>query len=100
MTANASHVVNMLTFGQRLPDHLLRKVPDDVRSNIDPLAGKKFVNLAGHMSHEHHIKVVSTHYETGTLIGHSDILGYQVRRFVGIVASSVREDTLLLVCRI
>lgn len=77
-TANTSHVVHELTFGPRLPPRMLRKIPAHVKHNIDPLAGRSFINRDPHMSHEHYIKIVSTMYEVGTLIGHDEILGYQV----------------------
>jgi thiol-disulfide isomerase/thioredoxin len=77
-TANTSHIVHELTFGPKMASKMLRKVPRDVKENIDPLAGHSFINHFGHMSHEHNIKVVSTHYETGTLLGHDEILGYQM----------------------
>lgn len=78
-SANTSHVVHELTFGPRLPPRMLRKIPKSVKDNIDPLAGHAFVNREPHMSHEHYIKIVSTVYEVGTLIGHDEVLGYQVR---------------------
>jgi thiol-disulfide isomerase/thioredoxin len=77
-TSNLSHLVHELTFGPTMSPRMLRRVPRDVRENIDPLGGRHFVNHFGSMSHEHSIKVVSTHYETGTLLGHEDILGYQM----------------------
>lgn len=76
-STNTSHVIHELTFGRRMRGHMLKKVPADVRENINPLAGKAFVNHFGFMSHEHNIKVVSTHYLTGTL-RQEDILGYQI----------------------
>lgn len=76
-STNTSHIIHELTFGRRMRGRMLKKVPADVRENIDPLAGKAFVNHFGHMSHEHTIKVVSTHYLTGTL-RQEDILGYQM----------------------
>lgn len=77
LAANTSHVIHELTFGKRMRGKMLRKVPADVQENIDPLAGQSFINHFGHMSHEHNIKVVSTHYLTGTL-RQEDILGYQM----------------------
>jgi Endoplasmic reticulum vesicle transporter len=77
LSANTSHIIHELTFGKRMRGRMLSKVPKDVRENIDPLAGLAFVNHFGHLSHEHNIKVVSTHYLTGTL-RQEDILGYQI----------------------
>lgn len=77
-STNTSHIVQHLSFGDRLSEKLMKRVPDDVQRNIAPLDGKLFLNREGHMSHEHYIKVVSTRYEVGTVIGHSEILGYQV----------------------
>lgn len=76
--ANTSHIVHELTFGPRLKSSMLKKIPFDVRANINPLEGDSFVNHFGHMSHEHNIKVVSTHYQIGTILGSSEIKGYQM----------------------
>lgn len=78
LAANTSHSVHELTFGPRLKQSMLRKIPADVKTNINPLEGRPFVNHFGHMSHEHNIKVVSTHYEVGTILGSSEIKGYQM----------------------
>jgi thiol-disulfide isomerase/thioredoxin len=77
-TSNMSHYIHELSFGPSMPPRIRKRVPLDVRENIDPLSGQHFVNHYGSMSHEHSIKVVSTHYETGTLFGHEKILGYQM----------------------
>lgn len=78
LLANTSHIVHELSFGTKLSPSLLKKVPADVQKNINPLEGRSFVNTIGPMSHEHNIKVISTHYEVGTLLGSSEILGYQM----------------------
>lgn len=78
-STNTSHVIHHLSFGHGFPSEVWSKVPEDIRSNIAPLDDLTFVNHAGHMSHEHYIKIVSTHYELASLRGSREILGYQVR---------------------
>lgn len=77
-STNTSHMINHLSFGGEITDDLWMRVPEDVRLNINPLDDEMFVNHAGHMSHEHYIKVVSTRYQTGSLRGAREILGYQM----------------------
>lgn len=74
---NTSHIVRHLSFGAPLSPSVMHRVPRDVAAAIHPLDGRSFVNTAGAQSHEHYIKVVSTHYRTGTLVGTRDVLGYQ-----------------------
>lgn len=74
---NVSHIVSHLSFGQPLTADVLHKVPRDVAAHIHPLDGRHFINHGHAQSHEHYIKVVSTHYRTGTLIATRDVLGYQ-----------------------
>jgi len=76
-STNTSHVVQHLSFGAPLTVDVLHKVPRDVATHIHPLDGRTFVNRARAQSHEHYIKIVSTHYKTGTLVGTRDVLGYQ-----------------------
>lgn len=78
MSTNASHRIHHLSFGPGLPPHALKRIPRDVLANIAPLDGHEFTNHVRHMSHEHYVKVVTTHYERGTLFGTQDILGYQM----------------------
>lgn len=78
-STNTSHIVHHLSFGRELPDSVYDRLPEDVRINISPLDDLKFINLDGHMSHEHYIKVVSTRYEVGALRSRRAVLGYQVR---------------------
>ncbi|GAB0490718.1 hypothetical protein MMPV_001955 [Pyropia vietnamensis] len=74
---NTSHIVRHLSFGAPLSPSVMHRVPRDVAAAIHPLDGRSFVNTVGAQSHEHYIKVVSTHYRTGTLVGTRDVLGYQ-----------------------
>eukprot|EP00172_Hildenbrandia_rubra_P002689 Plantae.Rhodophyta-Hildenbrandia_rubra.ctg37368.p1 GENE.Plantae.Rhodophyta-Hildenbrandia_rubra.ctg37368~~Plantae.Rhodophyta-Hildenbrandia_rubra.ctg37368.p1 ORF type:complete len:461 (-),score=55.92 Plantae.Rhodophyta-Hildenbrandia_rubra.ctg37368:506-1888(-) len=81
-STNLSHIVHHFSFGPKLPRKVLRHLPAEVRSNINPLDGRSFINEKHepHTSHEHYIKVVSTHYRVGksSLFGHSDAPGYQM----------------------
>ncbi len=77
-STNTSHIVHHFSFGPRMDSRLLNRIPDDVQAHIAPLDGTAFVNFGEVMSHEHYVKVVATHYETGTLLGHKSVLGYQV----------------------
>ncbi|OSX68706.1 hypothetical protein BU14_2361s0001 [Porphyra umbilicalis] len=74
---NTSHLVQHLSFGAPLSQAVMHRVPRDVAAAIQPLDGRGFVNRVGAHSHEHYIKVVSTHYRQGTLVGTRDVLGYQ-----------------------
>lgn len=76
-STNTSHMVHHLSFGAEISDDLWRRVPEDVRDNINPLDDFVFINHRDHMSHEHYIKVVSTRYQTGSL-RQKEILGYQM----------------------
>lgn len=78
-STNTSHMIHHLSFGSEMPQDLYMRVPEDIRLNISPLDDILFINHQGHMSHEHYIKVVSTHYQAGSLRRRRDILGYQVR---------------------
>lgn len=77
---NLSHVVHHFSFGKPLPRRVIRHLPDDVKRNINPLDGRSFVNTEEHTTHEHYIKVVSTHYRVGksSIFNHEDSLGYQM----------------------
>lgn len=77
---NISHVVHHFSFGEPLPNRVIRHIPSDVRRNINPLDGKVFINREEHITHEHYIKVVSTHYRVGrsSLLGREDSMGYQM----------------------
>lgn len=74
---NTSHIVSHLSFGQPLSTDVLHKVPRDVAAHIHPLDGRRFINRERAQSHHMYIKVVSTHYRTGTLLASRDVLGYQ-----------------------
>lgn len=77
---NLSHIVHHFSFGAPLPQRVLRHLPGDVRRNINPLDGKVFVNREEHTTHEHYVKVVSTHYRVGksSIFNRGDSLGYQM----------------------
>lgn len=77
-TTNTSHIVHHFSFGPRMSAPLFQKIPKDIQSHIAPLDGTSYLNHGNIMSHEHYIKVVATHYQTGTLIGHKSVLGYQM----------------------
>lgn len=79
-STNLSHMVHHFSFGSPLPGYIIRHLPLDVQSNIHPLDNRMFVNKEDHTSHEHYIKVVSTHYRVGksSLINKHDSLGYQM----------------------
>lgn len=77
-STNTSHIIRHFSFGPRLAPHLLKKIPDDIKAHISPLDGTAYLNHGDIKSHEHYIKVVATHYETGTLLGHKSVLGYQM----------------------
>lgn len=79
-STNLSHVVHHFSFGQQLPRRVIRNLPNDVRRNINPLDGRSFVNVNEHTTHEHYIKVVSTHYRVGksSILNREDSLGYQM----------------------
>ncbi|GAB0496687.1 hypothetical protein MMPV_008001 [Pyropia vietnamensis] len=74
---NTSHIISHLSFGTPLSASVQHKVPRDVAAHIHPLDGRHFINYGYAQSHEHYIKVVSTHYRTGTLMATHDVLGYQ-----------------------
>lgn len=77
---NLSHIVHHFSFGSPLPANILRHLPIDVQRNVHPLDGRYFVNREEHTTHEHYVKVVSTHYRVGksSLISREDSLGYQM----------------------
>ncbi|CAN8068061.1 unnamed protein product [Agarophyton chilense] len=76
---NLSHIVHHFSFGIPLPRRIIRHLPNDVKRNINPLDGRMFINREEHTTHEHYIKVVSTHYRVGSsLLGTQDSLGYQM----------------------
>lgn len=77
-STNTSHLIHHLSFGTPVSQHVLNKVPKDIRENFNPLDDTLFVNVHGHMSHEHYIKVVSTTFETGSRRSSRNIVGYQV----------------------
>lgn len=79
-STNLSHIVHHFSFGDELPRRVIRHLPPDVRRNINPLDGKTFVNKEEHTTHEHYIKVVSTHYRVGksSIFNREDSLGYQM----------------------
>ncbi|CAN8074456.1 unnamed protein product [Agarophyton chilense] len=77
-STNTSHMVNHLSFGPPLSPKQLKKLPNSVKQNFNPLDNKLFVNLYGYMSHEHYIKVVSTTFETRSMRSSGSILGYQM----------------------
>lgn len=79
-TTNLSHIVHHFSFGKPLSRRVERSLPEDVRKNIHPLDGKMFLNTEPRTSHEHYIKVVSTHYKVGksSLFDRNDELGYQM----------------------
>lgn len=79
-TTNMSHIVHHFSFGSPLPQKVVRHLPDDVARNINPLDGRTFVNLEEQSTHEHYMKVVSTHYRVGkdSLFNRGDALGYQM----------------------
>lgn len=76
-STNTSHTIHHFSFGTPLSKKLLKKIPQDIRQNFNPLDEQAFVNYYGYMSHEHYIKVVSTTFETGSMRS-GRILGYQV----------------------
>lgn len=77
---NLSHIVHHFSFGKPLSRRVISHLPEDVRRNINPLDGRTFVNLEEHTTHEHYIKVVSTHYRVGksSILNREDSLGYQM----------------------
>lgn len=77
---NLSHIVHHFSFGSDLPKHIFRHLPEDVRRNINPMDGKLFVNTDEHTTHEHYVKVVSTHYRVGksSILNRGDSMGYQM----------------------
>lgn len=77
-STNTSHIIHHFSFGPYMTPHMRKQIPKDITSHISPLDGTAFVNHGDIMSHEHYVKVVSTRFETGTLLGHSNVLGYQV----------------------
>lgn len=79
-STNLSHIVHHFSFGAPLPRSVIRHLPADVKRNINPLDGRMFINREDHTTHEHYIKVVSTHYRVGksSLLSRSDSLGYQM----------------------
>jgi hypothetical protein len=79
-TTNMSHVVHHFSFGAALPRRVLRRLPPDVLRSISPLDDRAFLSHVEHTTHEHYIKVVSTHYRVGksSLFGRSDPMGYQM----------------------
>lgn len=79
-STNMSHIVHHFSFGAPLSRRVMRHLPADVRKNIQPLDGKMFINREEHTTHEHYIKVVSTHYKVGksSLYSRKDELGYQM----------------------
>jgi thiol-disulfide isomerase/thioredoxin len=79
-TTNVSHVVHHFSFGPALPSRVIRHLPPDVSRNINPLDGRTFVSDQDHVTHEHYIKIVSTHYRVGkdSLFNRGDSLGYQM----------------------
>ncbi|CDF35887.1 Protein disulfide-isomerase, PDIA-6 Membrane [Chondrus crispus] len=77
-STNTSHLIHHLSFGGEMQHDLYMAVPKDIRVNISPLDDILFINHKEHMSHEHYIKVVSTHYQAGSLRRRKDVLGYQM----------------------
>lgn len=79
-TTNLSHIVHHFSFGSPLPRWVVHHLPVEVRRNIHPLDGRIFINTEDHTTHEHYIKVVSTHYRVGksSLLRRGDSLGYQM----------------------
>lgn len=79
-STNMSHIVHHFSFGSSLPRNVIRHLPPDVAKNINPLDGRTFVNAQDQITHEHYIKVVSTHYRVGkdSLFNRGDALGYQM----------------------
>lgn len=77
---NLSHIVHHFSFGPPLPKRVLRHLPEDVRMNINPLDGRTFSNEEIHVTHEHYVKVLSTHYRVGksSLLSNNEIMGYQM----------------------
>jgi protein disulfide-isomerase-like protein len=77
---NVSHIVHHFSFGPALPGRVVRHLPLDVARNINPLDGRTFVSDEDQLTHEHYIKVVSTHYRVGkdSLFNRGDSLGYQM----------------------
>lgn len=79
-STNMSHTVHHFSFGSTLSNRVIRNLPADVVRNINPLDGRVFVSEDDHLTHEHYIKVVSTHYRVGkdSMFNRGDALGYQM----------------------
>ncbi len=77
-STNTSHIIHHFSFGPRMDAKVLHRIPKDIQSHITPLDGTAYLNHGDIMSHEHYVKVVATHYETGTLLTHKSVLGYQM----------------------
>ncbi len=79
-TTNMSHIVHHFSFGSPLSPRVMSHLPEEVAKNIHPLDGKTFASTEGRTTHEHYIKVVSTHYKVGksSLFNRGDELGYQM----------------------
>mmetsp|Transcript_27056 Transcript_27056/g.81127 ORF Transcript_27056/g.81127 Transcript_27056/m.81127 type:complete len:485 (-) Transcript_27056:32-1486(-) len=69
--ANLSHVVNHLSFGTKMTSPLKRKVLSRYPQHADsapPLDGGWYVSEAPHETVHHYLKVVTTHFDVGTLL--------------------------------
>lgn len=95
-STNTSHLIHHFSFGSEMPEDLYMRVPEDIRMNISPLDDILFINHKDHMSHEHYIKVVSTHYQAGSLRRRKDVLGYQVSFLYSERNESISLSSVLL----
>jgi thiol-disulfide isomerase/thioredoxin len=69
--ANLSHVVNHLSFGTKTPWAVKRKIASrypQFAADAPPLDGNTYATETPHETVHHYLKVVTTHFDVGTLL--------------------------------
>merc|ERR1719499_1487762 len=73
---NVSHIVHHLSFGKKLPNWFIRRMPNEDQKRLSPMDGHLFSIDRMHSAPHHYIKIIPAIMEMRQAVGMEQIEGY------------------------